>query len=155
MYTSPVFGRRIEFMSNKNTSLVELKVPVSPDYVSVVRLLVSGLATRLGLPVNELENLKLVVGEAFLTICDKAEKAAGLMRLGWKQDGANITVSLSDPSGKHKNITSTASLALLAKLGGELRSSEIDGVPQLDLGFTIRYKEDRPYIFNDKDNGRA
>ncbi|MCC7478232.1 hypothetical protein IT575_07205 [bacterium] len=144
-------------MSAKIANLVELKVPVSADYVSVVRLLVSGLGNRLGLPIDELENLKLMIGEAFLTVVTKAEGAAGLMHLTWKQDGARITVSLSDPSGKHKSIASTnsASLALLQSMGGELSSKVVDGVPQLDLGFTIRYKEDRPHIFNDKENGRA
>lgn len=136
-------------------NLVELKVPVSADYVSVVRLLVSGLGNRLGLPIDELENLKMVIGEAFLTIVAKAEKAVGLMHLTWKQDGSHITVSLSDPSGKHKSVTSAASLALLSRLGGEVGSSEVDGMPQLDLGFTIRYKENRPYIFDDKESGRA
>nr|MDQ3023342.1 hypothetical protein [bacterium] len=66
-------------MTRINDNHVELKVPVAEDYVSVVRLLVSGLSTRLGLPVDEIENLKLMVGEAFLAIVHKADGIVGLM----------------------------------------------------------------------------
>lgn len=142
-------------MTKHTDSRVELKVPVNGDYVSVVRLLVSGLGTRLGLPLDEIENLKLVVGEAFLSIVDKCESAAsGLVNLAWKQDDAHIGISLSDPSGRHKSVLST-SLALVKKLGGEYTSSVVDGVPHLDIGFDIRTEAGRPRIFDDRDPGRA
>jgi serine/threonine-protein kinase RsbW len=142
-------------MNKTVDSHVELKVPVNGDYISVVRLLVSGLGARLGLPMDEIENLKLVIGEAFLSIVAKCEGAAsGLINLSWKQDDAHIGVSLSDPSGRHKSVMST-SLALVKKLGGEYTSSVVDGVPHLDIGFDIRTEASRPRIFNDGDTGRA
>ena len=142
-------------MSKVLDNRVELKVPVAADYVSVVRLLVSGLGSRLGLPVGEIEDLKMVVGEAFLTIVDKAEAASGLMQLAWKQEGNRITVSMSDPSGRHKSITSSASMALLNTLGGEISSSVVDGREQVNIDFEIAYRENRPYIFDGNDTGRA
>jgi hypothetical protein len=142
-------------MSKKLDSSVELKVPVNGDYVSVVRLLVSGLATRLGLPVDEIENLKLVVGEAFLTIVAVTEQAVGLVSLRWREHENHISVSLSDPSGKHQSVTSAASLAVLRTLGGRYDSSVVDGVTHLDMDFEIKYKENRPFIFHDRRDGRA
>ena|SRR5690606_13936338 len=136
-------------------NLVELKVPVSEDYVSVVRLLVSGLGNRLGLPVSELENLKLMIGEAFLTIVAKCETQSGLINLKWKQDSDHISVSISDPSGKHKSVTNAANLALLSTMGGEVKSNVIDGIEHLDLNFEIKYRENRPYLFNDRTDGKA
>jgi hypothetical protein len=136
-------------------SNVELKVPVKEDYVSVVRLLVSGLANRLGLPIDELENLKLMIGEAFLAIIGKCEQASGLITLRWKEQAEHITVSLSDPSGKHKSVTNAASLVLMKRLGGTIGSEVIDGVEMLNLNFEIKYKEDRPFIFHDQPDGRA
>ncbi|MCH7472475.1 hypothetical protein IIA79_05935 [bacterium] len=136
-------------------NLVELKVPVSGDYVSVVRLLISGVATRLGLPLEEVENLKLVVGEAFLTIVEKCEKAEGLIKLKWQQDTKHVSVSLSDPSGMHQSVTSAASLALLKSLGGEYNSTVVDGVEHLDLDFQIKYKDDRPYILYEREAVQA
>ena len=134
---------------------VELKVPTNADYVSVVRLLVSGLGNRLGLPLDELENLKLVIGEAFITVAEKCTGATGLINLRWTQDESHISVSISDPSGKHKSVTNAANLAVLKNLGGEYNSSVIDGVEHLDIGFDIKYREDRPFIFDDRQDGRA
>lgn len=134
---------------------VELKVPVSEDYVSVVRLLISGLGNRLGLPVDEIENLKLVIGEAFLAVISKCEKTTGLVNLAWKQDEQHISVSISDPSGKHKSVTNAASLALLKQLGGEYNSSVVDGVEHLDINFEIKYQEERPFLFHERDSGQA
>jgi hypothetical protein len=142
-------------MTQQIDSNVELKVPVKENYVSVVRLLVSGLANRLGLPIDELENLKLMIGEAFLAIVDKCEQTNGLITLRWKEQAEHITVSLSDPSGKHKSVTNTASLALLKRLGGTIGSEVIDGVEILNLDFDIKYSENRPFIFNDDTSGRA
>jgi anti-sigma regulatory factor (Ser/Thr protein kinase) len=97
---------------------VELRVPVSPEYVSVVRLLVSGLGTRLGLAIDELDKLKLLVGEAFLTIVAQCEQVGGLMRFRWSENEDRVLVSLSDPSGKHKSVTDSGTLAMLRNLGG-------------------------------------
>ena len=134
---------------------VELKVPVDESYVSVVRLLISGLGTRLGLAIDELENLKLVIGEAFLTIVEKCGRISGLIHLKWTQDETHIHVALSDPSGKHKSVTNAMNLALLRNLGGAYKSSVIDGVAHLNIDFDVKYEEDRPFIFNERKGGRA
>jgi hypothetical protein len=136
---------------------VELKVPVDASYVSVVRLLVSGLGTRLGLAVDEIENLKLVAGEAFLTIVDKCEQTLGLITLRWRQAEEHIAISLADPSGKHqeRTLANSANLALLKRLGGEYNSTIVDGVELLNIDFQVKYKDDRPFIFNERKTGRA
>ena len=142
-------------MNKKHQELVELRVPVSEDYGSVVRLLISGLANRLGLPVEEVENLKLVVGEAFLTMVHHCEQAAGLLSLKWREVDDHISLSLSHPSGKTLRVSSSASLALLSTLGGQYDSRVVDGVQHLDLDFDIKYKENRPFIFHDRQDGQA
>ncbi|GEM_PF-947427 len=134
---------------------VELKVPVSPEYVSVVRLLVSGLATRLGLNVEDLEKLKLAIGEAFLTVVEQSVKASGLIRLKWTETEDSITVSLFDPAGQRKEVINAVELQLLKALGGEYHSTVTDGVDQLDIGFTIKYEEDRPFLFHEREGGEA
>ena len=142
-------------MKDTKKSTVELRIPVNADYASVVRLLISGLGARLGLPVSEIEDLKLVIGEAFLTVVEKCEQATGLINLMWQQEREQISVSISDPSGKHKSVTSAANLALLKTLGGKYDSTIVDGVEHLDLNFEIKYREDRPFLFHDREDGRA
>jgi serine/threonine-protein kinase RsbW len=43
---------------------VELKVPAKAEYVGVVRLLISGVASRLGFSIDDIEDMKLAVAEA-------------------------------------------------------------------------------------------
>ncbi|MEW5945812.1 MAG: ATP-binding protein [bacterium] len=57
----------------KKRSLVELKVPCRPEFLRVVRLLVSGYATRWEMPFDEIEYLKVAVSEA----CNNAIQCAG------------------------------------------------------------------------------
>ena len=142
-------------MNRLNEHRVELRVPVAEDYVGVVRLLISGLATRLGLPIDEIEDMKLMVGEAFLAIVGKAEQAAGLMQLHWKQSASQVTISLSDPTGRHHSTMNAVSLALVAQRGGAVSSSIVDGVEHVDLDFRLEYRQDRPSVFGDRGTGRA
>jgi len=44
--------------------VIELTLPARVEYISVARLTVSGIANRMGLSFDEIEDLKLAVGEA-------------------------------------------------------------------------------------------
>ncbi len=48
---------------------VSIKIPASPEYLQVVRLIAAGLAARLGFTLDEIEDLKIGVDElcAYLT----------------------------------------------------------------------------------------
>ncbi|RAP34498.1 hypothetical protein DID77_00975 [Candidatus Marinamargulisbacteria bacterium SCGC AG-439-L15] len=44
--------------------LVEISIPPEPDYVGVIRLAVSGIATRMNFSIEEIEDIKIAVSEA-------------------------------------------------------------------------------------------
>src|SRR2546427_12840116 len=46
------------------TSRIDLKIPGRPDYVVVVRLTAAAVAGRMGLSYDDIEDLKVAVGEA-------------------------------------------------------------------------------------------
>lgn len=46
------------------SSHVELAIPANPEYLRVVRLLVTGFLSRLPISVDEVENMKVAVSEA-------------------------------------------------------------------------------------------
>lgn len=48
---------------------VSIRIPASPEYIQIVRLIASGLATRLGFTLDDIEDLKIAVDEmcAYLT----------------------------------------------------------------------------------------
>ena len=43
---------------------IEIRVPAKPQYVSVIRLTISGLAVRVGFTYDEIEDLKIATSEA-------------------------------------------------------------------------------------------
>ena len=49
---------------NQEYDYVEMKIPAKPEYVRVVRLTVSGVASRMGFSFDDIEDLKLAISEA-------------------------------------------------------------------------------------------
>ena len=52
--------------------VVRLTVPAALEYVRIVRLTASGVASRLGLDIDEIENLRVAVDELASTVVDAA-----------------------------------------------------------------------------------
>jgi hypothetical protein len=52
-----------------NPDVVTIRIPASPEYLQVVRLVVAGMASRLGFTIDDIEDLKIGVDElsAYLT----------------------------------------------------------------------------------------
>ncbi|WP_219635580.1 hypothetical protein [Nocardioides ungokensis] len=48
---------------------MELKVPADSAYVSVLRTTTAGLAARLDFPIDDIEDLRIAVGEATRWCC--------------------------------------------------------------------------------------
>ncbi len=51
---------------------VEIRVPAKPQYVSVIRLAISGLATRVGFLYDQIEDIKIAVSEAVTNVVHHA-----------------------------------------------------------------------------------
>lgn len=49
---------------NQEYDYVEMKIPAKPEYVGVVRLTISGIASRMGFSFDDIEDLKIAVSEA-------------------------------------------------------------------------------------------
>lgn len=43
---------------------IEMKIPAKPEYVGVIRLTLSGIASRMGFSYEEIEDIKIAVSEA-------------------------------------------------------------------------------------------
>ncbi len=61
---------------------IDISIPASPAYVQVVRLIASGLATRVGFTLDDIEDLKIAVDElcAYLT---GAQGRDGQLQIGF------------------------------------------------------------------------
>jgi serine/threonine-protein kinase RsbW len=54
-------------------AVVELSIPARPEYVGVARLAILGVASRMRFSYDEVEDIRLAVGEACTSVLDRAE----------------------------------------------------------------------------------
>src|SRR5438552_9099591 len=57
---------------NESDACVELSIPGRPEYVSVARLAILGVASRMRFSYDEVEDIRLAVGEACTTAIERA-----------------------------------------------------------------------------------
>ncbi|MBC9733208.1 anti-sigma factor [Nocardioides marmotae] len=73
---------------------VELRVPADGVYVSVLRTTTAGLAARLDFTIDDIEDLRIAVGEACAMVLSEADPASDLLCRFWLLPG-RMTVSVS------------------------------------------------------------
>lgn len=74
------------------TAVVKLKIPCRPEFVSVARLAILGVASRMQFSYDEVEDLRLAVGEACTTAVERAAKT--------NKTDTNITIRSEISDGK-------------------------------------------------------
>lgn len=76
---------------------VELKVPAKAEYVGVLRLSVSGIASRMGFSYEAIEDLKVALSEAATNVVEHAYEKNGngelTLRFGIYHDRLEVMVS--------------------------------------------------------------
>ena len=72
---------------------VELRVPADSAYVSVLRTTTAGLAARLDFPIDDIEDLRIAVGEASAMVLPEADEGGDLL-CGFFMSPGELTVSV-------------------------------------------------------------
>ena len=80
----------------KQFDYVEMKFPAKSQYVSVVRLAVSSLASRIGFSYDDIEDLKIAISEAVTNVVHHAYEDAGEMVIGCALYEDKIELMISD-----------------------------------------------------------
>ncbi|WP_332646312.1 anti-sigma B factor RsbW [Lysinibacillus sp. 54212] len=77
---------------------VEIRIPAKPQYVSVIRLTISGLAIRVGFSYDEIEDLKIATGEAVTNVVHHAynEHEDGEIVIGCALFESKIEIMVAD-----------------------------------------------------------
>lgn len=90
-------------MSNGGSpAYVELKIPCKPEFVGVARLAILGVASRMKFSYDEVEDVRLAVGEACTTSVEWAErngKTDSDITLRSEIDADKLVVDIYDESG--------------------------------------------------------
>lgn len=72
--------------SAEETGVVTLTIPCAPEYVGTARLTILGVAGRMGFSYDQVEDIRLAVGEACTNAIDRAGRKNGA------SDAATITI---------------------------------------------------------------
>ncbi len=77
---------------------VEMKVPAKAEYVGVLRLTISGIASRMGFTYDAIEDMKVAVSEAASNVVDHAycNKETGELTLGFGIYTDRLEIMVSD-----------------------------------------------------------
>ena len=81
---------------------VELRLPADGVYVSVVRTTTAGLAARLDFLIDDIEDLRIAVGEACAMVLPEAEPDTDLVCSYFLSPGkltVRVAVTAADPAG--------------------------------------------------------
>ena len=117
---------------------ISVSIPASPEYLKVVRLIASGLASRLGFTIDDIEDLKIAVDElsAYLT---GAQGREGTLNIGFDihEDRIEIRGSGDFSAGtKVRTDLTEMSKMILETVVDDARLEQTDGTPTFRLSKT-------------------
>lgn len=125
---------------------IELKLPPDELMVSPLRLLVSGLATRLGFSMDEIDDLKVSIGEAFLAVADRCKTLKGAITVRWNETQDNLSIRITDPSHTFTKVENVPMAQVLEKVADEVTVGEGEE-PDIRIRFDL--KDRRKNLFKD------
>lgn len=112
---------------------IEMKIPAKPEYVGVIRLTLSGIASRMGYTYEEIEDIKIAVSEACTNAVQHAypTNEGGEVTVGFGIYADKLEMMVAD-SGKSFNFTKTKN-----ELGPYTESSTVDQLAEGGLGLYL------------------
>ena len=107
-------------------SVVSLTIPCSPEYVGTARLTILGVASRMGFSYDQVEDIRLAVGEACTNAIARAEgspqTAPVTITIASHIEEAQLVIEITDTVAT-STLATTADLDQLA--GEEVNSAEL------------------------------
>jgi serine/threonine-protein kinase RsbW len=112
---------------------VSAEVPATPEFVQVLRNVAAGVAARLDMPIDQIEEVRLAVTEAATLLLDEAEATALRIRIRRGADALAVTVSSDgepDPWPSDRALTSWPWMVVKG-LSDDVRLDRDDGSPSV------------------------
>ncbi|WP_010098098.1 anti-sigma B factor RsbW [Ornithinibacillus scapharcae] len=83
---------------------IEMKFPAKPEYVGVIRLSISGIASRMGFTYEDIEDLKISVSEAVTNVVNHAyqEGENGEVTIGFAVYEDRLEIMVADRGDSFK-----------------------------------------------------
>ncbi|MBF4160885.1 anti-sigma factor [Nocardioides sp. CBS4Y-1] len=113
-----------------------MRLPAERAYVSVLRTLTAGLAARLDFTIDDIEDLRIVVGEACAIVLSEATAGGDLLgrfTLGQRELGVDVSVPATEG---HALDEDSFAWQVLTTLAGDVAASTTEG--RLHLRMVVR-----------------
>ena len=104
------------------TEVVELKVPADPAYLAVIRTAAAGLAARLDLTLDEIEDLRIAVDEACAVLLERRAHEGHDLRASFEIRPGALDVVITGPPGSSDPERSEFSWSVLEALVGTVET---------------------------------
>ncbi len=116
------------------TALVTLTIPCSPEYVGTARLTILGIASRMGFTYDQVEDIRLAVGEACANAIERSGSGPATtdLTIRCQVDASRLTIEIEDPGQSGAGSSESASPA--EGVDTSRPAAEIDGMNSLELG---------------------
>ncbi|MDQ0233610.1 anti-sigma B factor RsbW [Metabacillus malikii] len=118
---------------NQLVDYIEMKIPAKPEYVGIIRLTLSGIASRMGYSYDDIEDLKIATSEACTNAVQHAYKNSdnGEIIVGFGLFEDRLEVIVAD-NGKSFNFEKVKH-----ELGPYSAASPVDQLPEGGLGLYL------------------
>lgn len=100
---------------------IDLSLPARAAYARVARLAVAALASRLGYTYDDIEDLRIAVGEAFSLLVDDDPREGGRIGLRCDVDGGAMAIELWRDDHRRTSPVTELSHQILAAVVDEAR----------------------------------
>lgn len=104
-------------MTQSQAETVYLTIPCRAEYVGVARLAVLGIASRMPFSYDEVEDVRLAVGEACTHAIERAGTLAATIRIVSTIGARALTLEVSDDVAEADTAAPTEEAQLLAEAG--------------------------------------
>lgn len=104
-------------MTEPQAETVHLLIPCRPEYVGVARLAVLGIASRMPFSYDEVEDVRLAVGEACTHAVERAGATAATIRIVSTVAVDSLTIEISDDVAEADAAAPTEEARLLEEAG--------------------------------------
>jgi len=122
-------------ITRDTTSDVELRLPADSAFISVLRTATAGLAARLEFTLDDLEDVRMAVGEAAALVLDAAEPGADLTTRFWLAP-RELTIAVSTTAATDVPEQDSFAWTVLTTLAQEATATTEQGVFQVTLRTT-------------------
>jgi serine/threonine-protein kinase RsbW len=119
-------------------TVLSAEVPATPDSIQVLRNVAAGVAARMDMPIDQIEEVRLAVTEAASLLLEEGEATSLQMTIGRDQDAVDVTLSTdgrADPWPSDRALSSWPWLVVKG-LTDDLRAHRDGERPS--IGFTKR-----------------